>query len=380
MTSVAEFLKNASDRNGFSRERFEERKVPNDFSSLCILPFFGNFRGSCILSSFLLSRYRRELKSSKYFIMASWPGMQSLFPFVDEYWSFNDFSQIKKFYEGSETFSNKTSLNTIFLRNINEFFREVVPISDISELYNDGFTSKFFHNFKSPERFLPFVSSSTVLGREFLRDISTYPGYKVLINPAAFFTRWSQGKSQNSPAPKEFWVELAKYLLENNCTPVVWQNHLSHSIQDSPELEGRCIFFVENDISRVLSAMRSTGFVLDVFGYLSYFSLIARCPYLRVDDRSRYYSQKDYELEDLYPTIQKDNIFTFSTILNNGNPSNWKNDLFKSISSKIEKFLPSIDRGLLPSTGESSEVISYDNVRKIKLKKLGTKLLRVPRE
>lgn len=380
MNSVADFLKRASERNGFSRDRFEERLIPNDFSNLCILPFFGDFRSTFILSSFLLSRYRKESKSSKYFILASWPGLQNLFPYVDEYWSLNDFSQVKKFYEGSSGFLNKTDLNTIFLRNINEFFRDVIDSKELNLFYENGFTSKFFSKFKKIERFLPFVASAAVLNKDFVKSLSTYSGYKVFINPCTFFVRWNNGRLQSNYLSKNFWEELINYLLDKNCTPVVWQNYLSYSFQDNDYFKDKCIFFIENDFSKVLAAMRSTGFTLDVFGYLSYFSLMARCPYLSVDDRSRYNSQKDYEIEDLFPIIKKDHIFTFSTILINENPSNWKSNLFKIISSKIEKFLPEINRDLLPSTGESFELVSYDKVRSLKLTKLGTKFIQIPKE
>ena len=87
LNAVADFLSRASDRNGFIRERFEERKIPTDHSSLIIMPFFGDLRSSCILSSLLLQRYREETKGSKYFIFASWPGFQGLYPYVDEYWA-----------------------------------------------------------------------------------------------------------------------------------------------------------------------------------------------------------------------------------------------------------------------------------------------------
>jgi hypothetical protein len=378
MNSVADFLKRAADRNGFNRERFEERRIPTDFSGISILPFFGDIRSSFVLSSFLLSSYRKQFKSSKYFVLASWPGMQSLFPYVDEYWSINDFSQVKRFYEGADGFSNDTDLNTIFSRNLNEFFRDVINPKSFSEFYSNGFRGNFFDKFKSVERFLPFVASSAVLGREFLKDLSTYPGYKVFIHPSFTFNRWNNGKAQITPLSKDFWQELISYLVSNNCTPVVWQNYLSYNLQE--EINNKCIFFRENDISRVLSAMRATGLCLDFFGYLSYFSLMARCPYISVDERPRYFLQKDYELEDLFPYVKNNHIFTFSTILINGSPFNWRNDLFKIVSSKIEKLLPEVDRDSLPSTGESFEIVSYDKVRELKLRKLGTKLLRVPKE
>lgn len=380
MNSVADFLKRAADRNGFNRDRFEDKRIPNDYSSVCVLPFFGDFRSTFVLSSFLLPRYRKEIKSSKYFVLASWPGLQSLFPFVDEYWSLGDFSQIKRFYESSEGFLNKSDLNTIFCRNLNEFFRDVISPNVLSEFYDNGFLPKFFDKFVTVERFLPFIASSAVLGRDFLKDISTYPGYKVFIHPSLFFSRWVNGRSKHNSLNREFWEELINYLLENNCTPVIWQNYVSHNFYDNESFNKKCIFFRENDVFKVLAAMRATGFALDVFGHLSYLSMVARCPYVSLDERSRYHTQKDYELEDLMPELQKDHIFTFSTILINGGPFNWKDSLFKIISSKIERFLPELDKDLLPSTGESFESVSYDKVREIKLKKLGARLLQIPKD
>ena len=98
-TSVAEFLKRSADRNGFVRERFDEGRIPTDHSALVVVPFFGDCRSMMVLSSLVLMRYRQEVKNSKYFIFASWPGYQGIFPYVDEYWAMSDQAQYKRFYE-----------------------------------------------------------------------------------------------------------------------------------------------------------------------------------------------------------------------------------------------------------------------------------------
>ena len=55
----------------------------------------------------------------------------------------------------------------------------------------------------------------------------------------------------------------------------------------------RCVFVEEHDILQVLdSFMRATGCVLDVFNGLSRLALLARCPYLCIDERSRYNNQE----------------------------------------------------------------------------------------
>jgi hypothetical protein len=379
LNSVADFLKRTADRNGFSREKFEESKIPNDFSNIIVFPFFGDINSLIVLSSFLLHRYRNENKASKYFILASWPGYQGLFPYVDEYWSLNDFAHIKNFYENSSGFINKSDLNTIYLRNFNEFFRDIVDVKEINQLYNNGFTNKFFEKYKDIKRFLPFISSSAILGKQFNKELATYPGYKIFIHPSFVGQQWALGTVKNIPITKEFWITLVNSLLEANYTPVVWTNYLSYDI--SQDFVEKCIFFKENDISRVITAIRASGFALDVFNGLSKLASVARCPYLHVDERSRYFSQKDYEIDDLFPSLPKDHIFTFSTIISNGNPYIWRQDVLKSICLRLNKMLTELDKDTLPSTLESMDLVSYDkNVRKTKSKKLGVRLLHVPKD
>lgn len=380
MNSVIDFLKRAAERNGFVRERFEESKIPTDHSNLVILPFFGDIRSLMVMSSLLLQRYRQEVKNSKYFILASWPGFQGLFPYVDEYWAINDEAHLNKFYEQSEGFRNKSDLTTIYTRNLNEFFREVIDPKEISQYYQDGITNKFFEKFTTTKRFLPFVPSSTVLGKDFNRDLSTKAGYKIFIHPSIFAKQWNVGKSKNVRAKKEFWVELVEKLLANNYVPVIWQNYLSYDI--SQEFVGRCIFIGETDIVRVLSAMRTTGCVLDVFNSLSRLAILARCPFIAIDERSRYNNLKEYETDDLCGSeISKGYIFTFSTIISDGNPYNWNQDIFQSILRKLDVFLPELNRDEWPSTGETTDVVPYKKfVRNNEQLKLGIKLLKITRD
>lgn len=380
MSSVADFLKRASERNGFIRERFEERKIPTDHSNVVIMPFFGDLRGTFVLSSLLLQRYRQEVKGSKYFILASWPGFQGLFPYVDEYWAVGDQSSVRRFYEQADGLRNRSDLATVYLRNLNEFFREVVDYKDIIPFYEFGFKDGFFEKFKTTKRFLPFVPSVSVLGKEFNRELNTQPGYKVFIHPSLFTKQWHVGKAKNIPAKKEFWVELVEFLLKNKYVPVVWQNSLSHDI--SQEFVGRCIFTGESDVVRVLAAMRATGFVLDVFNGLSRLALAARCPFLAVDERSRSSGLREYEVDDLCGVgIPKQYIFTFSTLIADGNADGWVQDIFKSILMRLDGFLPSLNRDEWPPTGESTEVVPYrESVRATKQKKLGTRLIKITRD
>jgi hypothetical protein len=380
MSSVIDFLRRASDRNGFTRERFEDRKAPTDYSNLVVMPFFGDMRSIMVMSSLLLQRYRQEVKNSKYFILASWPGFQGLFPYVDEYWSISDQAHIKKFYEQSDGFRNKSDLTTIYIRNLNEFFREVVDYKDLSPYYQNGFTNSFFEKFGTTKRFLPFVPSSTALGKDFNRDLSMKAGYKIFIHPSIFAKQWHIGRSQNIRTKREFWTELVETLLSNNYVPVIWQNYLSYDI--SQEFVGRCIFIGESDVVQTLSAMRTTGCVLDVFNSISRLAILARCPFLAVDERSRYTNLKEYEIDDLCAfNIPKEYIFTFSTIISDGNAYSWNQDIFQSILKRLDVFLSNLNRDEWPSTGEVTEVVPYKNhVRNNERIKLGTKFLKITRD
>lgn len=379
-TQIIDFLKRSADRNGFTRERFDERKIPTDHSGLTVFPFFGDLRSVVILSTLLLHRYKQEVKNSKYFILASWPGLQGLFPYIDEYWAMSDNAHIKRFYQQAEGFRNKSDLTTIYTRNLNEFFRDVIDYKEFELYYRNGLTNEFFKRFKDTQRFLPFIPSSTILGREFNKELSTKAGYKIFIHPSMFGKQWHLGRAKNVATKKEFWTELVEKLLENNYVPVIWQNHLTYDI--SQEFAGRCLFLLENDFIRALSVMRATGCVLDVFNNLSRLAVLARCPYICVDERSRYSYLREYEIDDLCGiNLPRDYIFTFSTIISDGNPYSWSKDIFQSILSKLDKFLPDLNRDDWPSTGESYEAVPYKEFVKIpKPKKLGTRLLKITRD
>jgi hypothetical protein len=377
---INEFLKRTADRNGFSRDRYEEKRIPTDMDNLVVMPFFGDIRGTFLLSSWLLHRYRSLFKPSKYFILASWPGYQSLFPYVDEYWSMSDDPQIKRFYEQADGFRNKSDLAVIYQRNLNEFFRDVVDWRQVVQpYYAGGITQKFWDEYKTLSRFLPHVASSVILGKEFNKELATRAGYKIFISPLQLAETWQMGMVKHVTIKKEFWIELVKRMLKEGMVPVIWQNSLTYDM--SSEFTSQCLYVSEKDVGRVLSAMRAVGCVFDAFGGLSRLALAARCPYLALDERARYANLKEHEVDDLCCKIlPKQYIFTFSTIISDGSVHDWANDLFNIIINRLNTFLPTLNRDTWPSTGESTEVALYENVRKNQNKKIGVRLLKVTRD
>lgn len=378
MLSVIDFLKKTSSRNGFHRERYEERNIPTDFSNLTVFVFFGDLRSLFVLSSLLLNAYKDQHKSSKYFILCSWPGYQGLFPYIDEYWSIQDESQIKRFYEQAEGFKNKSDLGTMYFRNLNEFFTDVVDYRVILPYYEDGLKKDYIDSLV--QKFLPFVPSSSVLGKEFIKQINSKSGYKVFFSPTIYCKQWNNGRAKNIKAKREFWSVLTEKLLKNNIVPVIWQNHLTYDL--SQDYANDCLFTNDLDITKILSAMRATGLVLDIFNNTSRLAIAARCPFLAIDERSRFNNLKEYEIDDICgKDLPKQYIFSFSTIISDGYAQNWQQDIHQNIINRLEEFIPSLDRDHWPVTSEILETVDYkESVREIERKKFGTKLLKIVRD
>lgn len=378
--SVADFLKKAAERNGFSRERFEERRLPTDADNLTIFPFFGDYRGISLLSNWFFPHYKETHKNSKYVIVASWPGFQGLFPHADEYWSFSDTNQLKRFYEQADGFRNRSDLWTIYLRNFHEFFRDVVDWRNVVEpYYQNGINQNFWDTYKKLKVFLPNIPSAAILGKEYLKEVATRSGYKVFLQPSLFAQSWRMGKLTQIPIKKEFWLELTKYLLAEGFMPILWQNSFSYDL--SPDLLEKCLYVTESDVTKVLAAMRASHCVFDVFNGLSRLAIMARAPFISLDERSRYSAMKEFEINDLNAKmLPKEYIFTFSTIISEGAAWAWKTDLFPNIVNKLNNFVPSINRDTLPATAEFYETVLYETVRKNKNKKIGTRLLKFNRD
>lgn len=377
MNNVFDFLRRAADRNSLRRERYEESKVPTDFANICVFPFFGDHRSLFILSSLLLHKFKEQHKASKYLVLVSWPGYQSLFPYANEYWSPIDTGQIKRFYSMAEGFKNTSDMATIYTRNLHEFFRDVADTNILKFYYENGCKQELLKNSKY---FLPFVPSSAILGKEFAKQLAGKAGFKIFFSPTTYCKRWDSGRAKNYSVKKEFWVELVEKLLSNNYVPVIWQNDLTYDL--SQDYVDKCLFINDPDVSKILSAMRATGCVLDVFNGLSRLAIAARCPFLAVDERSRYNNLKEYEIDDICASsLPKQYIFTFSTIITDGLVHNWQNDILQNIVKRLDSFLPSLDRDEWPSTLETFNHFDYkDAVREIERKKLGTRLLRVIRD
>lgn len=375
--NMVAFLKRAADRSGFRRDFFIEKDIPTISSNIIIIPFFGDIRSACVLSSFLLKQYK-ESRSTKYLILASWPGFQALFPYVDEYWSIKEESAVNSLASGANSFYNEADASVNYTRNLIENFHNVITHKDLKLYYDNGFTTKYWETFgvlrdghKAVKRFLPDISSVNRLSDSFKQEMRKV-GTKIMIFPTKKVRSWQQGRTEYISVPIDFWVRLAERLLAEGFIPVVYQNTFTYDL--SPTFADRCIYLALNDMSHVLCAMKAVGCVLDIHSGISRLANLARCPYVTVDERSRFLGQKDNELDDLGAVVPKQYIFSFSTMLLSGSIVEWNNSLLDNVIVRLKKFVPTLDQD--SSTVESYETVSYDVVREKKSKRLGVRFIR----
>jgi len=373
MSDIAEFLKRAAKRTGFKRQFYIEKNIPTDPSNIIAMPFFGDLRSTFILSSLFLKSYK-EANPNQYIILCSWPGMQSLFPYVDEFWTLEDESVIKSLATGANNFYNDSTLATELTRSLIEVFNVFTP-KDILQFYNKGFTKKYWDDFGEVKRFLPEVPSANLISADFKSQLNNRVGKKILIYPATRMRSWQSGKTVYLPIHKEFWSALIERLIEDGYQPVVYQNWFTYDM--SKEFVDRCMYLVPKNITDLLAAFREIGFVLDVHTGISKLAIAARCPFLSVTERQIFIEEKDFEIDDLCTEgLPKQYIFSFSTQLMVGGAEDWDVSVLSNVAARLKEFLPQIEFDLLPSTTTSYQPVSYNCVRQRKSKRLGSAFIK----
>lgn len=381
MYNVSDIINKACGKLDLKRVFFDEKKIPTSIDNVVIFPFFGDMRSSFILSSILLRRIKEESKSSKYFILLSWPGYHGLYPYADEYWTIKDESVIDKLRFQINGFQNFSSYYTLLLRSLNEYFYEILTYKDLFEFYDQGITKLFFEKFKHIKVSLPTINSSASLGIEFARKLSSKE-LKVFIYPCKHANSWRMGKVEKIDVSKDFWLFFLEGLVRAGYNPIIYRDIFCHDISvESLEISNECINIWDNDLSKVLSAIRASGFVLDLFSQISRLAICARTPFLCFDERSRYNNLKEFEIDDTCgKDLIKEYIFSFATILSLDDKNNWKNNIVDTTVSKLNKIFPLINRDSYPSSAETNRIVPYDFVRKSKNKKFGPKFIKVKRE
>lgn len=377
MEDTAAFLRRAAGRCGFVRDRYVDRDVPTNPDSVAAVHFFGDLRSEFVLSSLLLKRFRDEVRGSKYMVLCSWKGHGAWFPYADEYWSPSGGQDA--LHAGALGMGNGSEVYDLQRRDLNYFFSHVVTPEDVREYYDGGLTTRFHERLRVVKRFLPMVPSATYLGAYFNQELVNRPGIKVLLMPSKHGRGVVRGRLANVKSCRAFWAALLERLVASGYCPVVVQNHSTHDL--SGGLSDRCVFVREEDVGKIMGMMRATGCVLDVFGGVSRLAVAARAPFVAVDERGRYGLEREYEVDDLCaPGLPKQYIFSFPTIIEGGDARSWDGSLFDSIVTRLNSFLPGVDRNALPGTSEGVAEVPFSAVRERRSKRVGARFVKVPRD
>jgi hypothetical protein len=378
MIDTQSILKKSAEKSGLVRVRFKERNLPTSVENIVVFPFFGDHRSSFVLSSLLLKRIKDELRASKYFILASWPGHEGLFPYVDEYWQVEDETSLDKLRTEAIGFSNSSSINTLMSRSLNQYFYDVMSDKDLTQFYNNGLTKDFLERFKHVKVYLPPIPSSASLGVDVARTLGQRES-KVFIYPSKTIFSWKFGSLCKLSVPKEFWSGLIERLTNSKFFPVVYKDAFSYDL--SSDFTNDCLHLKDIDIIKCIGAMRATGCVLDMFSGISRYAIAARTPFVCFDERSKFNGIKDYEINDLCGQgVPREYIFGFGAIIESGDKASWSSNLFDHLIVKLNRMYEKMDRDSWPSSAEYEEIVPYDSVRRIKNKKLGSRFVKIQRD
>lgn len=368
---ISDFLKRMAEQCGFSRSRYVEKNMPTSFDNLFIIPFFADHKSSFIASSLILNQYKR-VKSNKYIIVCSWPGQEVLYPYADEFWFPKE--GIHHLVDGATHMFNTSDLSTQYNRNFLNRLENVVLYEDLQKYYYKGLQPSYFQEFQEIRRFFPAIPSYSSANSVFINEMAR-PGKKVVVYPSLKINSWQKGKNVKFLSLKDFWITLVNRLLEEGYLPVIYQDRFTYNL--SEEFNNQCIYLVAQEMGEILTCLRHVGCVLDIFNGISRLAIMARCPFVCVDERIRYIEEKDYEIDDLCAqNIPRQYIFSFSSFLIAGDKNQWTNSVIDNLVVKLDELLPKLQKSDWPSSSASEEILSYNCVRDHKNKRMGVKFIR----
>lgn len=362
MSEVFDYIQRVVSRCGIKREVYKDSSLPPTVTSVKVIVSFNDYKTDLILSTLVLPRV---IDRNQYTILLSWPGRSGLYNCVNEYWSLNDEMVVGDV--ARYIYSNKSSKAIDYEKMLLKYFDNVVSASSLIEpYYKNGLTKLYFDKFETLDYYLPTVPSVQLPSNHLSKGKRM-----VFLHPSKFVKVWAEGRERYSKIEQSFWEDLTQSLLDKQCLPVLFNDHFSYDLSD--KFSHNCICVVEKNILAVLGIMRLCNCVLDVFSGISKYSIIARSPYVFCDERNRYFETCDYVLDDLCGgDLYKDNLFTFSPLLNTTN-----RHIIDSIVNKIISFIDNILDVPLPSSVECVKTLTYNSVRRTELRRLGSRLLKV---
>jgi hypothetical protein len=327
----------------------------------------------------ILPRLRKEKKALRYFIVFGYPNFSCLYPYADEYWSFNNDDKFESIYYDSCGVDNSSILKTIYLRHLNENFRDVIKQDDISNIYDSCLKTPFWENNKNIRIILPQVSSGLIsFNEEIQKRFNDLGKRKILIFPSKKIQIYRKNKLVFHHVDINFWKNLIEKLLKLDIGVVCVKNNLTYDISEFFLNEKTIFNVVEQDLEKIMSLMRLTGCVLDFFSGIGRFAAIARVPYITIDERHRYFKFKEYEFEDIVgKNLPIERMFLFADLINPTN--NLFENVAKNIINKIDKLINGLEKVKgLPSSPYLDYTSNYENVRYYQTQKMGVNFIKFP--
>lgn len=365
---VDEFLTRVADKSGFKRDRYVSANVPTDLEKIVVVYFWGDWKHHFLLSTVLIKNWINS-KFGKYVIFCSYPGFQSLYPNVDEFWSLGSGSQSLD----SNVFFNYGVSSPPLISCENHLMRffpgEVIDGGKLVEAYFDrGFTSKFFEDYASIQYSLPSISSPPF---EIAKSFSRHIGKKIFIYPCKKARFIEKNKEHQAIIDAGIWNRLVDNLIKNGYLPVIYQNNMTFDL--SPKYGSQCQYVSETNISTVLAVMRASDCVIDIFSGISKLAMIARVPYLIVDERRKYFMLKDDEIDDIFNSKVPHSCLFFHHDVKKGE----FDFVDQLLMEKLKRFTEKSDRDTWQSSSACETFLPY--ISKQKNESIGLNFIEVPR-
>jgi hypothetical protein len=377
--SISEFLTNTANKLNFKREKYVEKNIPSNFDQITVFFALGDLRSTAAVSTMLLPRIRKEKKALRYFIVFGYPNFSCLYPYADEYWSFNAEEKLDQIYYSSNGLDNYSNLKTIYLRHLNENFREVTKQEDLSNIYDGCLLTPYWENNKNLRVILPQISSSVVSFNEAVQaKFNNLGSKKLFVFPNKNIQIYRKNKLIYQSVSIDFWKSLIQKLLNLGIGLVILKNPLTYDLSEFFSNEDKVFNVAENDLEKIMSLMRLSGCVLDFFSGIGRFAAIARTPYIVADERYRYFKFKEYEYEDVIgKNVPIERIFLFADLINPSN--NLFENVANNIINKIDKIMDKLQKNKGLSDAPYSDFLSnYENVRYYQTQKLGVNFIKFP--
>jgi hypothetical protein len=335
MRKVKDYLQEFAKKYNIRREFSDESKIPENFDQLSIYVNYSDLRNTCGLSTLVLPKYRMETKASRYFIVCGIPNCKILYPYADEYWSFQGTDLNKNLFHDSIGIDNQTKYSTDIKRILNEHFRDVSTSLDFVKSYNNYLTEDYWKSYKTVRVSMPRIYNTLDYSSHPILKFYDIPDKKVFIVPMQY------GFSNDNKKIK-IPIDFYKYIIHNMTSQevgvVCFQNSLTYDMAPHVKENSKVFLHQDEDFLKMMSMMKRTGFVVDFFSGISRLACIAQVPFLLFDERNRYISAREYEFEDL--TCPSVPIFRNFYILNQlfGNT-----DLYVPVANNIINCVNQID-------------------------------------